>query len=410
MTDVMPFADLRVLDLGTFWAGPFAGCYLGAFGADVIKVESVRRPDAFRYNTAFPQQGEDWYERSGLFQATNLNKRDLTLDLADPEARVIFDRLLASADVLLENFSPRVVGQLGLSYDHVQVVNPRLIMVRMPGFGTTGPWRDFVGFGNSFEHVGGLTAATGYPDVPPLGPGGYADPIVALHAVVAIQAALEQRERTGLGQLIELAQIEVVAALAAEPVLAYSDSGEVPARPGNRSPDFAPQGVYECADEDGWAAISVRDDEEWRRLVSTVGNPALAHADFATAAGRAARHDEIDRVLTEWTSRQDSADVESALLTVGIPVGVVLTPSRMYADPQLNAVGYYQTVAHPVTGERRYPGWAARHSSGPPTHHRFSAPTLGQHNDEILLVELDLDADTVALLRARGLVGEQLAD
>jgi crotonobetainyl-CoA:carnitine CoA-transferase CaiB-like acyl-CoA transferase len=404
MTAVLPFAGLRVLDLGTFWAGPFVGCYLGAFGADVIKVESARRPDAFRYNTAFPDQGPDWYERSGLFQAANLNKRDLTLDLTAPQARQVFDRLVADCDVLLENFSPRVIGQLGLDWEHVHAVNPRTIMVRMPGFGTEGPWRDFVGFGNSFEHVGGLTAATGYPDLPPLGPGGYADPIVALHALAATQAALEQRARTGEGQLIELAQIEVVAALTAEQVVTYDFTGEVPHRRGNRSPVMAPQGVYATSDDDGFIAVSVRNDDDWRALVAVIDDPRLRQAELDDLGGRQAAHDELDTVLGEWASGRTAAAAEAALLTAGVPAARVLVPALMYDDPQLKAVGYYQAVTHPVTGDRRYPGWAARHSDGPATHHRFPAPTLGQHTNEVL-AEAGMDPESIAALERDGLTG-----
>lgn len=407
MSAQLSFAGVKVLDLGTFWAGPFVGCYLGAFGADVVKVESTRRPDAFRYNTAFPDQGADWYERSGLFQATNLNKRDLTLDLTDPRAQAAFDRLLVDCDVLFENFSPRVIGQLGLAWEHVHAVNPRTIMVRMPGFGTDGPWCDFVGFGNSFEHVGGLTAATGYPDLPPLGPGGYADPIVALHALVAIQAALEQRERTGEGQLIELAQIEVVAALAAEQVLTFDATGEVPQRRGNRSSALAPQGVYTCSDEDGFLALSVRDDADWAALVAVLDDERLRRDDLRTLVGRLAAHDELDSVIAEWAATRTSSSAEAALLTAGIPAARVLTPATMYDDPQLTAVGYYQAIVHPVTGERRYPGWPAHHSDGPATHHRFAAPTLGQHTEEVL-AEAGVDAETIAELARHGLTGTTL--
>lgn len=409
MSGELPFNGLRVLDLGTFWAGPFLGCYLGAYGADVIKVESIRRPDAFRYNTAFPEQGADWYERSGLFQATNLNKRGLTLDLTEPEGRDLLLRLLTTTDVMIENFSPRVVEQFGLGYDQVREVNPQLIMVRMPGFGTNGPWRDFVGFGNTFEHVGGLTAATGYPDRPPVGPGGYADPTVAFHGLVAVQAALEYRDNGGTGQLIELAQTEVVAAIAADQVMTFSTTGRVPRRLGNRSTDLAPQGVYPCRGTDAWLALSIRDDEEWKRLVELMADAELAgDSDLETVAGRTANHDRIDQVVAAWTASRNPDETELQLRAIGIPAAVLLTPARMYDDPHLGAVGYYQTVDHPVSGQRRYPGWASRYSVGPPSHHRLAAPTLGQHNDEILRDELGLTEEQMSRLRERGVIGERI--
>lgn len=193
----LPFAGLRVLDLTTFWAGAYLTCYLGAFGADIVKVESIQRPDGHRYSGAFAYEGDDWYERSPIWQGTNLNKRDLTLDLTSQRGLDIARRLAARADVVVENFSPRVVEQFGLDYESVLALNPGVIMVRMPGFGLHGPWRDYVGWALNFEQTSGMSAATGYPDGPPCNPQGPADPIVGVHAGVALLAALEHRNRAG---------------------------------------------------------------------------------------------------------------------------------------------------------------------------------------------------------------------
>ncbi len=246
-----PFAGLRVLDLSTFWAGAYLTCYLGAFGADIVKVESIQRPDGHRYSGAFPFEGDDWYERSAIWQATNLNKRDLTLDLTSERGREIARRLAAQADVVVENFSPRVVEQFGLDYESLIALNPNVIQVRMPGFGLQGPWRDYVGWALNIEQVSGMSAVTGYADGPPCNPQGPADPIVGVHAGVALLAALEHRRRTGEGQLIEVAQIEVGACVTAEPVIEYSMNGVVRARerqpaarlPARRLPDQRRRGV-----------------------------------------------------------------------------------------------------------------------------------------------------------------------
>ena len=209
----MPFDDVKVLDLSTFWAGAYLTCYLGAFGADIIKVESIQRPDGFRYSGAYAHEGDLWYERSGMWQATNLNKRDITLDLNSDDGRDIARRLVREADVVVENFSPRVVEQFGLDYESLVALNPDVIQVRMPGFGLQGPWRDYVGWAFNFEETSGMAAVTGYPDGPPCVLQGPADPIVGVHAGVALLAALEHRRRTGEGQLIEIAQIEVAASV-----------------------------------------------------------------------------------------------------------------------------------------------------------------------------------------------------
>jgi crotonobetainyl-CoA:carnitine CoA-transferase CaiB-like acyl-CoA transferase len=261
-----PFADIKVLDLTTFWAGAYLTCYLGAFGADIVKVESIQRPDGFRYSGAWPHEGDRWYERSGMWQATNLNKRDITLDLTTDEGRDLVRRLIRDADVVVENFSPRVIEQFGLDYESLVELNPDVILVRMPGFGLQGPWRDYVGWAFNFEGASGMSAATGYAEGPPCNLQGPADPIVGVHAGVALLAALEHRRRTGEGQLIEIAQFEVTACVAAEPVIEYSMNAVVRPREGNRSRGYL-QGVYPSAADDAWVALSVRDDADWAQLV-----------------------------------------------------------------------------------------------------------------------------------------------
>ena len=268
----LPFAGLKVLDLTTFWAGGYLTCYLGAFGADVVKVESIQRPDGFRYSAAWPHEGDDWYERSALWQATNLNKRDITLDLTSQQGRDIAYRLAAQADVVVENFSPRVVEQFGLDYQSLVALRPDVIAVRMPGFGLDGPWRDYVGWALNIEQVSGMSAVTGYAQGPPCNVQGPADPIVGVHAGVALLAALDHRRRTGEGQLIEVAQIEVGAAVTAEPVIEYSMNGIVRPREGNRRRGYC-QGVYPTDTDDAWVALSVRDDTDWSQLVDAMGRP-----------------------------------------------------------------------------------------------------------------------------------------
>jgi crotonobetainyl-CoA:carnitine CoA-transferase CaiB-like acyl-CoA transferase len=376
----LPFGGVKVLDLSTFWAGAYLTCYLGAFGADITKVESIQRPDGFRYSGAYAHEGDLWYERSGLWQATNLNKRDITLDLASDAGRDIARRLVRDADVVVENFSPRVVEQFDLDYESLVALSPDVIQVRMPGFGLHGPWRDYVGWAFNFEQTSGMAAVTGYPDGPPCVLQGPADPIVGVHAGVALLAALEHRARTGEGQLIEIAQIEVAACLAAEPVIEYSMNGVVPQRDGNRQRGYL-QGVYPTAVDGAWVAISIRDD---------------AGLD----------HDAFDEAVAAWTSTLQPSDVIDAFDAQGIRVEQVLTAEAMYDVPVLEAREYYQQLEHPITGAHRYPGWPFRIAPGPVGHHRFPPPTLGQHNDEVLrgLGFTDAEIDD---LRARKVIGER---
>jgi crotonobetainyl-CoA:carnitine CoA-transferase CaiB-like acyl-CoA transferase len=376
----MPFDDVKVLDLSTFWAGAYLTCYLGAFGADITKVESIQRPDGFRYSGAYAHEGDRWYERSGMWQATNLNKRDITLDLNSDDGRDLARRLVLEADVVVENFSPRVVEQFGLDYESLVALNPGVIQVRMPGFGLEGPWRDYVGWAFNFEGTSGMAAVTGHPDGPPCVLQGPADPIVGVHAGIALLAALRHRRRTGEGQLIEIAQIETAASLVAEPVIEYSMNGVVSQREGNRQRGYL-QGVYPTAVDGEWVAISVSDD---------VGLD----------------HDAFDEAVAAWTRTLQPSEVVDTLTAQGVPAERVLTADRMYDLPQLDARNYYQEVEHPITGVHRYPGWPFRITPGPVEHHRFPPPTLGQHNDDVL-GGLGLTSDEIDDLRARKVIGER---
>ncbi|QLL06300.1 CaiB/BaiF CoA transferase family protein [Mycobacterium vicinigordonae] len=375
------FGGLRVLDLTTFWAGAYLTCYLGALGADIVKVESIQRPDGHRYSGAYPFEGDDWYERSALWQATNLNKRDLTLDLSSQRGRDIVHRLAAQADVVVENFSPRVVEQFGLDYESLVKLNPDVIAVRMPGFGLEGPWRDYVGWALNIEQTSGMTAATGYADGPPCNVQGPADPIVGVHAGVALLAALDHRRRTGEGGLIEIAQIEVAACVTAEPVIEYSMNGVVRPREGNRRRGWL-QGVYPTSEDQAWVALSVPDEG-------------------------GIDHDLFDELVTAWTRTLTPNVVVEMLRAQGIPAEQVTTGDRMYDFAQLDARRFYEEFEHPVTGPRRYPGWPFRITPGPASHHRSAPPTLGQHNDEILCA-LGLSRDELADLRGQRIIGERV--
>jgi crotonobetainyl-CoA:carnitine CoA-transferase CaiB-like acyl-CoA transferase len=376
-----PFAGLKVLDLSTFWAGAYLTCYLGAFGADIVKVESIQRPDGFRYSGAFPFEGDDWYERSALWQATNLNKRDLTLDLTSRRGLEIARRLAAQADVVVENFSPRVVEQFGLDYKSLVALKPDVIFVRMPGFGLHGPWRDYVGWALNFEQTAGMSAVTGYADGPPCNPQGPADPVVGVHAGVALLAALEHRRRTGEGQLIEVAQIEVAACVTAEPVIEYSLNGVVRQREGNRRRGYL-QGVYPTNEDGVWVALSVPGDD-------------------------AVDHDAFDEMVAAWTRTQAPEAIVEILRAQNIPAERVITGDQMYDIPQLDARGFYEEFERTVTGSHRYPGWPFRITPGPARQHRTAPPTLGQHNDEILR-GLGLSDDELAALRDEQVIGERV--
>lgn len=273
-----------------------------------------------------------------------------------------------------------------------------VILVRMPGFGLQGPWRDYVGWALNFEQTAGMSAVTGYADRPPCNPQGPADPVVGVHAGVAPLAALEHRRRTGEGRLIEVAQIEVAACVTAEPVIEYSMNGVVRGREGNRQRGYR-QGVYPTSVEDCWVALSVRDDTDWSRLVALVDRPELLV--------READHDVFDEIVVGWPRMQTPAAVVETLQAHDIPAEWVITGEQMYDIAQLDARGYHEEFEHPITGPHRYPGWPFRIIPGPASHHRTRPPTLGQHNDEILR-GLGLSEDEVAGPREQRVIGERV--
>lgn len=403
-----PFAGLRVVDLTIFWAGAYLGCYLGALGADVLKVESIQKPDGFRLTGVFPFDGDDWYELSPMYQGANLNKRSVTLDLGSEDGLALLRQLIADADVVLENFSPRVMENFGLTEDVLLELNPRLIVMRMPGFGLEGPWKNFVGWAYGIEQAAGWAWITGYEDGAPLNPGGPADPIIGAHAGVALLAALEHRRRTGEGQLVEVAQIEVAANLTAEQVIVHSRTGELLTREGNRQRDLI-QGVYPAApdaeDFPVWLALSLRHDDDWRGLCAAIERTG-GRVDPDVAFARE-RQDEIDRMITAWTADRSGDDLVKALHEQGVPAAIALTGAHMYEDPQLRARHFFTELEHPVSGRRRYPGWPMTFSPGPPAHHHTPSPTLGQHNIEVLRDEVGLDDAAIADLRERDVIGDR---
>jgi crotonobetainyl-CoA:carnitine CoA-transferase CaiB-like acyl-CoA transferase len=342
-----------------------------------------------------------------MWQGTNLNKRDLTLDLNSERGREIARRLAAQADVVIENFSPRVVEQFGLDYESLVRLNPDVILVRMPGFGLEGPWRNYVGWALNIEQTAGMAAVTGYADGPPCNLQGPADPIVGVHAAIALLAALEHRRRTGEGQQIEVAQIEVGACVTAEPVIEYSMNGIIRPREGNRQRGYV-QGVYPTQSEGVWVALAVRHDADWAQLVEAMGRPELlGDVRFASTRAREIAHDAFDEIVADWTRERLADEIVDDLRARNVPAERLLTPDRMYDEAQLLKRDYYEELEHPITGRHRYPGWPFRITPGPTRHHRFPPPTLGQHNTEILR-ELGLSNDEIDALRRDRVVGERL--
>jgi crotonobetainyl-CoA:carnitine CoA-transferase CaiB-like acyl-CoA transferase len=413
--EARPLAGLRVLDLTAWWAGPSATLMLATFGAEVIHVESAGRPDGLRMvGGMMAAHYEEWWEASTHFLHTNCNKRGLTLDLSQPKGRELLERLVVASDAIVENFTPRVIESFGLTWERVQTLNPRALMMRMPAFGLTGPWRDHTGFAQTMEQLSGMAWVTGHPDDQPRIPRGPCDPLAGMHGTLAFLVALAERARSGRGHHVESTMVESALNVAAEQVIEWSAYGRLLEREGNRSPQAAPQGLYPCAGgqpgAERWLALSVASDEQWRALAGALGDPAWASDPaLVTRAGRRAAHDAIDARLRTWTRARERDELVRELRALGIPASEVADPCRLLqTNPQLVARGYFERPEHPVVGAMPLPSLPFRYA-GVDRWLRSPAPTLGQDNQAVLGGILGLSEGELRELEAEGVIGTRPA-
>ncbi|MGW0162799.1 CoA transferase [Mycobacterium sp. NPDC003323] len=411
--DRLPFSGLRVLDMTTFWAGPSCTHLLGMLGAEVIHLESTARPDGTRLIAGIPATEELWWERSPIFSALNTNKKGLTLDFQTEQGRDLLRRLIATCDVVVENFTPRVIDQIGLDFETVRSLREGVIMLRMPGFGLDGPWRDNPAFAYIIEDATGLSWLTGFPDRTPFEPYSVGDPNAGIHAVNALLLALEHRRLTGEAVLVESAMADAALNVAAEQVIEHSAYGALLQRAGNRGPGAAPQNIYRCADidefdrPDSWVAIAVATDEQWAALRAALGDPDwAASAVLDGHAGRVAQHDVIDEHLAAWCATRSGGEIVDTLWPVGVPVAKVMQPHRQTELSQLRHRRFFEFVGHPVNPAAPHSTLPVVLSDGPSELHRSAAPMLGEHNHE-LLTQLGLSPDEIATLEEVGVIGTE---
>ena len=407
----LPFADVRVLDLTAFWAGPLCTHVLAMLGAEVLHVESTARPDGTRLLAGLPFSEDDWWERSGIFSGLNTGKQSVTLDLATDRGRTLLRRLLDTCDVLVENYTPRVLEQIGLDLAAVRAERPELIAVRMPGFGLDGPWRDDPAFAFVIEDASGLTWMTGHADQNPVSPYTVGDSNAGLHALCGLLLALEHRRRTGEGVLVEAPMVDAALNVAAEQVVERSAYGALLERDGNRGPSATPQNLYLTGDtddkgiRDAWVAIAVATDDQWLGLRRAIGRPVWAmDPALAITAGRREAQDAVDRHLSHWCAERTGDEIVECLWAAGVPVAKVLQPHEQGTLPPLVQRGFFEPVEHPVAGTARHSTLPMRLSRGPDRFHRARAPLLGEHTEAVLR-GLGVSDDELAPLEADGVIG-----
>ncbi|NNE73953.1 MAG: CoA transferase [Acidimicrobiales bacterium] len=404
---VGPLAGVKILDLSAFLAGPVCTNHLRVLGAEVIKVESHIRLDGMRWASGLsgPDISPRLWEWSPAYHGANAGKSVINLDLGTERGRTIVEQLMGWADVVVENFSPRVFENWGFGWEHLQALNPNAILVRMPAYGTTGPWRDRVGFAMTMEQVSGLANRTGHPDHDPLLPKGAVDFISGSHAAFAIGLALAERERTGRAQLVEVPLIEGALQASAEQAIEWSAYGTVVSRIGNRS-TTGYQSCVPAAGDDEWLAISVETDRQWQALAALVGaDTGLDWAGIDWAGGGDAVWRVIDAVVTTWSSNLPARQGAAVLTKLGVPAAACLHYNDSGYASQLEWREFYEWHEHPITGwtpYQRMPVWvdgAHRPLGG-------RAPTLGEHTDEILRDVVGLSGAAIEQLWADGVTGD----
>jgi len=405
----LPLTNLRVLDLTHVYAGPTCTRVLADLGAEVIKIEGLRRVDVSR-NFCFPgnDASGDYYNRAATFLYRNAGKKSLTLDFTNPEAVELFRRLVPHADIVAESFTPRVMAQHGLDYESLRALKDDIIVVSLSGYGQTGPWRDYTAYGMGLEPAAGISSLTGYPGGDPMRTGmSFTDPYVGLAGAAAVLTALHYRRSSGRGQFIDLAQQEAAIPIAGYAVMDAVLNRRRPQRNGNRSPWFAPQGCYPCRGDDNWLVITVRDDAEWQAFCDATGHPEWADDErFADVTGRFRHHDELDEIIASWTRGQDHIEAMHLLQQAGVIAAAVLDGREQLFDPHLREREAFQTVDQPGVGPVPAPRQlGARFSAfeaGPPA----PAPRLGEHNRDVLQGLLGLSDEELARLEAEGAIGD----
>ena len=393
-----PLAGLRVIELGTLLAGPFCGQLLGDFGAEVIKVEPPGQGDPMRV-----WGREKAHGKSLWWPVVARNKKAITLDLRQADGQALLKDLVKQSDFLLENFRPGTMEKWGLGWSELSAINPRLIMIRVSGFGQTGPYSRQAGFGAIGEAMGGLRYVVGDPSTPPSRMGiSIGDSLAATFACIGALSALHHRDKTGRGQVVDSAIYEAVLNMMESLVTEFDKAGYVRERTGAILPNVAPSNVYRTAD--GMVLIAANQDTVFSRLAEAMGQPDLAtNPKYSSHGARGAHQVELDGLVESWTSTLTTRAVLDAMDQFGVPAGLIYRAPDMLEDPHFKARDAIVSVPHPDFGELRMQNVAPKLSETPGAV-RSPSPALGQHNDEVYLRVLGLSPERYAELKAAKVV------
>lgn len=402
----LPLDGVRVVDLSWVWAGPFAAMHLAHLGAEVIRCESSTRPDLYRRGgmSSPPDDMEPSLNRAGMFNQWNQGKKSVAVDLSDPRGIEIVKGFVAESDVVVQNFGTGVMARLGLGYEELKRINPRIILASISGYGQVGPYREYLAYGPALVPLTGLASVTGFiggkPDL--FGPS-IPDPTAGMTAAWAVVSALDQRERTGVGDHLDLSLWEATGVLAIEAWMQYAFDGTQPERMGNRDPWMAPHGCFHCRGDDEWVSIACADDADWLKLAALIDS-ALADDDrFLTFEARKQNEDALEEIVSSWTAGKDRWEVTWLLQAQGVAAFPSFTTEDIVRDPHLNSRGFIERLDHPEVGRRAHVGIPWLHDRRP-NGVRAPAPCLGADTDTLLAEVLGYDAARIRELRESGVL------
>ena len=413
-TNRLPMKGVRALELSEIWAGPFCGSLMGDMGAEVIKVESIQRiaRGPININSAsgdYPDNdpGEQPWNRQSNFNGTNRNKLGITLDLGTSKGVETFKELASISDIIFCNYARRVMDNFGLGYESISKIKPDIIYMLMPGYGNTGPYKDYRSMGMAIDAITGHSHLRGYPELDHSSNSlvHHPDAVAGVHGVAALSTALIYKTRTGIGQFIDMSQAESFMSHLGEIFLEYQMTGEPRERYGNRSPDFAPQGVYKCAGEDEWVSISVCDESQWNLFKKLLGLSESIYPSFDTVKKRIKNHNTLDDLINRWTQGKNKNDVMMELQNHGIPSGAVLNcGSDTYENRHLNQREFFELVEHPQAGIFPMSRGIFKFADTKLSNQRHS-PCLGEHNTQILQNLLGISHENVNDMEINEIIG-----
>jgi crotonobetainyl-CoA:carnitine CoA-transferase CaiB-like acyl-CoA transferase len=413
----LPLAGIRIVDLTMVWAGPYGTKLLADLGAEVIKIEGPARSDLTRILTIPANREFDRpFDASRYFNEYNRNKLGMAVDVRHPSGRAVVRQLAAKSDVLIENFRPGVIDRLGFGYKDLKEINPRIIVVSLPGFSSYPPEASVPAYGPNIEQMGGLAYLNGYLGGPPHKSGiSYGDPLAGVGGAAAVLLALLHRQRTGAGQYVEVSQRNLLLGMIGDALVAHQIGAPL-TRTGSRSTLYAPQGAYPAAPSRAagqgadpvpcWVAVSVVTDDQWRALCATIARDDLAvDEELAVVTGRMRAHDHLDEAIADWTRQRTADDAARQLQAAGVPAAPVMAPADLVRDANLLARDFFRTLPHPGYGEIRVtaPVW---HFEGCELGVR-TAPKFGEHNREVLTGILGYTNDDIDALERDGVLADR---